>query len=174
TISNIAVKEQAKYNQIMMLKNRKGDITQNIEYALPDGTKADLYSLNKKYTILYFYNPDCHACKEIIAYMKSSLLINKLLASGMLDILALYTDEDLSLWYKYIPQIPPTWKNAYDKKVKKEQLYDLRAIPCLYLLDIKKKVLLKDADVNFIEIFLQDSLGNIEKEMIDDISPGRL
>lgn len=163
TISNTAVKEQAKFDLKMMLKNRKGDIARNIEYTLSDGTKADLYSLTKKYTILYFYNPDCYACKEITTYMEASPLVNRLLTSGMLDILALYTDEDLALWRKYISQIPPAWKNAREKKVRKEQLYDLRAIPSLYLLDTRKRVLLKDADITVIERFLQDSVENIEK-----------
>ena len=39
--------------------------------------------------------------------------------------------------------------------MRKEELYDLRAIPSLYLLDKDKKVLLKDcASVDMVETYL--------------------
>ena len=42
--------------------------------------------------------------------------------------------------------MPDNWINSYDKsmKMKNDELYDLRAIPTLYLLDQDKVVLLKD------------------------------
>jgi hypothetical protein len=159
TVSDEATRSRAEFDHKMMLKNRRGDIARNIEYTLSDGTRANLHSLGREYTILYFYNPDCHACKEMTAYMEASPVINGLLASGMLDILALYPDEDLALWRKYIPRIPGLWINAYDKgrSVWNKQLYDLKAIPCLYLLDKGKRVLLKDTDAIAIERFLYGS-----------------
>ena len=39
--------------------------------------------------------------------------------------------------------------------IKEKNLYDLKAIPTLYLLDKNKKVLLKDAVVGQIEQYLQ-------------------
>ena len=47
-------------------------------------------------------------------------------------------------------------RNGYDKKlvIKEKNLYDLKAIPTLYLLDKDKKVLLKDATVAQIDQYL--------------------
>jgi len=45
------------------------------------------------------------------------------------------------------------WTNGYDKElvIKNKNLYDLRAIPTLYLLDKNKTVLLKDATLQKVE-----------------------
>ena len=70
------------------------------------------------------------------------------------QVLALFPDEDLTEWQEYRPQIPARWINAYDKGcvVREKSLYDLHAIPALYLLDSRKRVLVKDStDVAQIE-----------------------
>ena len=48
------------------------------------------------------------------------------------------------------------WVNGYDKTfaIKEQQLYDLKAIPTLYLLNKDKTVLLKDAPAQTIEEYL--------------------
>ncbi|MBO7320662.1 MAG: DUF5106 domain-containing protein, partial [Bacteroidales bacterium] len=53
-------------------------------------------------------------------------------------------------WYKYMPIYPENWINCHneDLKIRGENLYDVRAIPSLYLLDREKRVILKDAPVN--------------------------
>ncbi len=53
--------------------------------------------------------------------------------------------------------MPDNWVNAYDEKlqISNEELYDLKAMPTLYLLDKEKKVLLKDAELKDIVLFLE-------------------
>ena len=73
---------------------------------------------------------------------------------GRLKVLALYPDEDLTEWRDYRDHIPASWINAYDKGcvVREKSLYALHAIPALYLLDSRKRVLVKDStDVAQIE-----------------------
>jgi thiol-disulfide isomerase/thioredoxin len=156
SVSGMATKERAKFDLGMMLKNRVGMKSTNITYTKAGGKAGSLYSLGKEYTILYFYNPDCPACKETTAYLAASPVISGLLENGRLDILALYPDEDTALWRGHIPQMPPLWIDAIDKqqRVKDKLLYDLKAIPCLYLLDRDKMVLLKDANVQQVEGYL--------------------
>mgnify|MGYP002527024690 FL=1 len=50
------------------------------------------------------------------------------------------------------------WINGYDKKqtIEQNNLYDLKAIPTLYLLDKDKTVLLKDVTTKEIEEYLQN------------------
>lgn len=55
---------------------------------------------------------------------------------------------------RYREQIPASWINAYDDGcvLREKGLYDLSAIPSLYLLDAQKRVLVKDAtDVALVE-----------------------
>jgi hypothetical protein len=70
--------------------------------------------------------------------------------------LALYPDSDLAAWDKHREQIPSAWINAYDKdqRITLDELYDLKAIPMLYLLDGQKKVLIRDGKVKQVEQLL--------------------
>ena len=119
---------------------------------LLDNIKAD-------YLLLFFYNPDCHACQEITRQMESSFLINEFSKSNKLKILAVYPDEDLDAWKEHVSVMPKDWINSYDKSVslKNDEIYDLKAIPTLYLLNKEKKVLLKDATFQQIENYLSQT-----------------
>ena len=89
--------------------------------------------------------------------MLSSPLISGLQTNKKLKILAVYPDEDLEAWRKHIPDVPAEWINSYDNTVslKNDEIYDLKAIPTLYLLDKNKKVILKDVTLNQLMEFLQ-------------------
>lgn len=73
--------------------------------------------------------------------MESSFLINEFSKSNKLKILAVYPDEDLDAWKEHVSVMPKDWINSYDKRVslKNDEIYDLKAIPTLYLLNKEKK-----------------------------------
>lgn len=163
TLSDEAVKSRAAFDLEMMLRNRKGSRAADFAFISVDGRKGTLHKLNSEYTILYFYNPDCNACKEATAFLRESSFIDQLLKDGILNIVAVYPDSDLSLWTKSKDKVPPLWLNVRDEPhiVKDKQLYDLKAIPSLYLLDKDKKVLLKDTPAEKIESYLHEKWNYI-------------
>ena len=93
---------------------------------------------------------------ENIEGLKNAPIINQLLQEKKLVLLSIYPDEELDEWKKHLSEFPNEWINGYDKKftIKEEQVYDLKAIPTLYLLDKDKTVLLKDATAPAIEAYL--------------------
>ena len=103
------------------------------------------------YTLLFFNNPDCSACGEILDAIKNSPLMG-LVQQKRLSIVAMYTDEDLSAWARNREKYPLEWIYAFDHKLilRDNNIYGLRAIPSLYLLDKEKKVILKDATVDMV------------------------
>ena len=131
----------------MALKNRVGTQAADFVYTLASGATGRLHNIRADYTIVFFNNPDCSACQDMRNEMSSSSLLSELIQSGKVKILALYPDEDLSIWQNYRQYVPATWINAYDKGqvLRKENTYDLKAIPTLYLLSHDKSVLIKDA-----------------------------
>lgn len=137
-------------------RNRVGKPAINFTFTLASGKQMALYDIKAEYTLLFINNPGCHACEETIQALKSQNAINQKLQNKSLVILSLYPDEDLSEWKKHLSEFPENWLRAYDKEqiLRKKALYDLKAIPTLYLLDKNKKVLLKDANVNEIETYL--------------------
>lgn len=155
---NEADKQRAGFDLMMMRKNRIGQAAADFIYTLESGKKGTLHGIKSEYILLLFYNPDCHACEETIAYLKQAQPVNTLLLQGRLKILALYPDNDLQIWKKHLRDIPDTWLNAYDGNtfVKDKQLYDLKAIPTLYLLDKDKRVVLKDINILQVQKWLDE------------------
>lgn len=138
----------------MALKNRKGSIATDFTYTLASGAKKKLSGITTEYTLLMFYNPDCESCRETKRQIVNSPVINANL--HRMTILAIYPDKDVALWKKSLADTPAGWTVGYDdgELIRGKEVYDLKAIPTLYLLDRNKKVLLKDAPVGMIEEFL--------------------
>jgi hypothetical protein len=150
-------KERPRYMLALAYKNRLGEKALDFIYTLNSGATGNLYSITTKYTLLMFFNPDCKECRETTAEIKRSTAISSAISAGALKVLAVYPDEDLEIWKSHLNDIPASWINGYDKTqtVKNEEIYDLKAIPLLYLLDKGKIVLLKDATVKEIHDYLE-------------------
>lgn len=150
---NHAEKSTLSYRLSMAKKNRVGDRAADFIYTLENGIQSHLHVVAADYTLLFFNNPGCKACAEVIHALKSSPVLNSLIENGRLVVLSLYPDEDLKEWREHLSDMSAKWINGYDKNlvIKNKELYDLRAIPTLYLLDKKKTVLLKDAPFDKIE-----------------------
>jgi hypothetical protein len=103
---------------------------------------------------LYFNNPECPACREMKTSLMNSSVISDKIKSGSLEVLSIYTDKDEKLWLDHLKDYPSSWIQGRDDDefLYRNKIYDLRAIPTIYLLDASKKVLLKDCmDVSQIE-----------------------
>lgn len=138
----------------MASQNRIGRPANDFRYTTADGATRRMYDIRAEYLLLFINNPGCNMCKTVRESISASPMLNELIERGKLKVLALFPDEDLSEWQAYRPQIPARWINAYDKGcvVRDRELYDLRAIPSLYLLDRDKRVMVKDAvDVGLVE-----------------------
>jgi hypothetical protein len=156
------VKEKIRPAYLLELakRNRPGEKATDFTYTLTDGKKATLHSIRSDYTLLFFYNPDCHNCQEVSEQLQGSLTVRYLLKDKKITILAVYPDEDLKAWRNYLLRVPKEWINSYDAtiRLKNEEIYDLKAIPTLYLLDKEKVVLLKDPTFERLENYLQQQI----------------
>lgn len=152
---------RASFRLQLLKKNRPGETASDFVYTRSDGKTGRMHHTKSDYTLLLFYNPDCHTCEEIIKTLTHATSINYLIDKGSLRILAIYPDEDIPAWERHLSHIPPAWINGYDRdsKIKNNALYDLKAIPSLYLLDRDKRVLLKDAEVDIIVNYLRNTFA---------------
>ena len=141
----------------LVYKNRLGAKANNFTYTLASGRTGTLYDITAGYTLLMFYNPGCTECRNTTEMLIKSPAVKSAEASGKLKVLAVYPDEDLEAWKNHFNDIPTSWINGYDKTltVTHQDLYDLKAIPTLYLLDKDKKVILKDTSVGDIHEYLE-------------------
>ncbi|WP_273160313.1 DUF5106 domain-containing protein [Bacteroides fluxus] len=150
-------KIRPKARRALAQRNRIGTKAIDFTYTLASGKTSTLYALSAPYILLFINNPGCHACTEAIEALKDAPAINQAISLKELQILSLYPDEELDEWKKHLSEFPSTWINGYDARqnIRENNLYDLKAIPTLYLLDKDKKVLLKDATAMEIEQYLK-------------------
>ena len=136
-----------EYDARMSALNRVGTKAADFRFSDSRGRIRRLYDIKADNIILFFSNPGCTACMDIINTLKSIPAVAHGVASGRLAVLNIYIDEDLNAWREYMPIYPEEWFNGYDPDyvIRTDVLYNVRAIPSLYLLDKDKKVIMKDA-----------------------------
>lgn len=143
-----------EYDLRMARRNRPGEPAADFGYELRSGARGTLRGIEAEYTLLFFGDPDCPACRELGEALVASPMLSEMIERGRLCVVALAPDADAAAWRVAAANLPASWLDACDTegRIRSEELYDLRALPSLYLLDAAKRVLLKDTtDVERIE-----------------------
>lgn len=137
-------------------KNRVGTPAADFRYETIGGAKGNLYGIKTPYTLVYFNNPECENCHITTSRIKNSPIVSEMIRDKQLTVLSIYPDGQVEMWRSHAADFPANWVVAYDKgrTIDSGRLYDLRAIPSLYLLDKDKKVLMKDADFRHVDAYL--------------------
>lgn len=141
--------------------NRVGTKAADFRFADARGRMHTLYGIKSELTLLFFSNPGCTACKGIIDVLNGDPVISQLIGSGVMSVLNIYIDEDIEAWRSYMPIYPEKWYNGFDPDltIREVPLYNVRAIPSLYLLDNDKTVIMKDAPEQRVFEFLNRIAG---------------
>lgn len=149
------------YDAGMCALNAIGTPAADFSFSDASGKVRTLYGIKSDYTLLFFSNPGCTACKEIIDVLNGNPDVRELIYEGRLAVVNVYIDEDIAAWYDYMPIYPVDWYNGYDPNgiIRADILYNVRAIPSLYVLDKDKTVIMKDAPEENVFMFL----GNLSK-----------
>ena len=148
-IDNPAIPESLRpdlqYRREMLSKNRAGTRATNFSLETLEGSKR-LYDYHAPYIILYFYNLGCPVCEELSQRLSVTPMLQEQVQAKKLIILSVCMDADIQTWIQNRKH-PDFWIDGYDggAKIHTQRLYDLKAIPCLYLLDKDHKVIYKDA-----------------------------
>lgn len=141
-------KSSLKFFLDLISRNCPGGVATDFVYFLPDGSKRSLAQTRAKNNrlLLVFYDPECPSCHETMLEMVADGLLAEAVRAGKLTVLAVYTEGNQEVWKRTLSDLPQGWTVGSDHEaVKLGALYDLKAMPSLYLLDGTKKVLLKDA-----------------------------
>lgn len=153
-----SLKLSYEYEARLCDMNRRGTPAADFSFTLRDGRKASLYGIKAAHTLLFFSNPGCQACAGIIASLQASGKITGMVESGALAVVNIYIDDDLKAWRDYADTYPSLWHTGYDGShaVRDNLLYNVRAIPSLYVLDSDKKVVMKDAPEDKVLAYLEN------------------
>lgn len=126
-------------------KNKLGTTASDLPLIDQNGKKRSLLNNKSKYTILYFFDPDCSRCMQVSPIVKDWL---SNAAHKNISFQAIYIDNNEKEWRKYIKEntFPQNWLNLWGSTdfVKIRTQYWIDSIPSIYLLDENKKIILKD------------------------------
>ena len=101
--------------------------------------------------------PGCPACHDIVERIRALPNVEKAIEEGRLAVVNVYIDQEVAKWLELSGEYPDSWVCGYDHNylIRSDVLYNVRAIPSLYLLDADKKVLLKDTPQENVLGFLR-------------------
>ena len=139
-------------------KNVDGTQAANFRYLTPQGDTTTLYETQSEYMLLFLHNPSCSTCREVRRRMKQFAVLDAAIASGRFKVLTMYLENDRALWKHYLQSEAAAnylhgWN--FDQSIEKEDLYETRTIPYMFLLDKDKRVIRKNILVNEIEVYIR-------------------
>lgn len=121
------------------------------------GTFIKLSQIESKYTILAFWESDCHHCQKIIPELYEVYRKIKPLGVKVMAVHMLAGVEGKKKWISFVNEHALyDWMNVwnpYDYTYKK--IYDLKVTPSIFVLDKDKKIIAKRIDPPQIEDFLK-------------------
>ena len=119
------------------------------------GIFVSLDDIEKEFTILYFWEPDCGHCKEATPKLKTYY---EKVKSNNIEIFAVCTTSDKEKWSKYIDENKLTWINGWDPERKShfDYYFNVQSTPMVYILDKDKKIIAKKIGVENIESFIDN------------------
>lgn len=141
---------QWKLNGVCRL-NAEGSAAADFTVKLADGKQVKMSRyLPGQPLLVVFYDPMCRHCHSTI-----SALAKLNLPSRRLNVLAVCVEGSNELWADTRDALPQGWRAAYDlDRIVDNEIYLIRSLPSIYLLDAQRKVLLKNPPVERLKTFL--------------------
>jgi thiol-disulfide isomerase/thioredoxin len=135
--------------------NLIGKKAQNIVMDSFKGIFVSLYDVEKEFTVLYFWEPDCGHCKEATPKLKAFYDKPK---DYSLEVFAVCTTSDKAKWTKYIEDNNLNWINGWDPQRSShfDYYYNVQSTPTVYILDKNKKIIAKKLAVEEIGPFIEN------------------
>lgn len=140
-----AISLRAEENLRIASLNRPGSVANDFEYITRNGKKLTLHQSATDKLLLVFYDPECSHCSDILRMLMENEQLNEAVEAGKVKILAIYAEGKRDVWEKTKRELPSNWSVGYDLTgILDKELYDLPAMPTIYLLDSDSRVILKD------------------------------
>jgi thiol-disulfide isomerase/thioredoxin len=135
--------------------NLIGKKAQNLIMDSYKGMFVSLDDIDKDFTVLYFWEPDCGHCAEATPKLKA--WYDKARNEGV-EIFAVCTTADKPKWQKYIEDNKLEWINGWDpeRRTNFGYYYNVEATPTVYILDRNKTIIAKKLSVEDIGSFIDN------------------
>ena len=142
--------------QVELLRhNLIGMKAQNLVMDSYKGIFVALYDIEKEFTIIYFWEPNCGHCKEATPKLKA--YYDKAKNDGI-EVFSVCTTGNKAEWTKYIEENGLSWINGWDpnRSTRFDYYYNIQSTPMIYILDRNKKIIAKKLSVDDIPSFIDN------------------
>lgn len=121
--------------------NAEGSEAPDFNFDLLDGPKELTFKESRPKDgrlCLLFYDPDCGHCSEVIGQLRDLPV----------SVMAVCVDSTPERWAETASALPEVWIKAFDRsEINENEIYMLRSLPGIYLLDAEGRVELKNPSV---------------------------
>jgi peroxiredoxin len=152
---NEKLKKNLKDHANQLRKSLIGRTAPNLIMQDINQQPRSLYALKNKYTIVYFFDPDCGHCK--VETPKLVAFYNRNKERFNLEVFAVSADTSMQKMRDYIRDMKMTWITVNGPRSyvgSYHDLYDAQTTPTLYVLDERKKIIAKKISAERLEDFL--------------------
>ncbi len=124
------------------------------------GKLVPLSNVKAKYTILYFWDPDCGHCLKVTPDLGEFYNKNKDKGIEVYAASIFRDSAKVKVWKKYIRDKKLKFINVWDSYIQTDfkNQYDIYSTPVIYLLDEKKKIIAKRIGVEQLPDFFNNGL----------------
>jgi len=139
----------------LIRNNLIGMVAKDLVMDSYNGVFVALHDIDKEFTIVYFWEPNCGHCKE--STPKLLEYYNKSKDNGI-EVFAVCTTSDKKEWSEYIDKNKLTWINGWDpdRRTHFDYYYNVQSTPMIYILNKDKKIIAKKLSVDDIPSFIEN------------------
>lgn len=154
--ANESLKNNLKERADQLRKSMVGKLASNMILLDDKLQRVSLYDIKSKYTIIYFFDPDCGHCKKETPKLNDFYKTTKY----DVEVFAVSADTSMVKMRNYIKDYGLEWISANGPRTVTphyQTMYDANTTPSIYILDEKKKIIAKKfPDSSKIEDFLDN------------------
>lgn len=113
------------------------------------------HTYDVKYTILFFYDPECGHCNKMT---QNLLSVYDTIMQYDAEIIGINTTTDKEKWQKYLKKYDIPWVSLIDPYVESyfRSQYDLLVTPIIYIINAEKTIIAKKIGAKQIPGFLEN------------------
>ncbi len=130
-----------------------GKKVKNLSLEDTAGVYHQLYDVKAKWTILFFWDPDCGHCKKTVPVLQE--LYTKMKGKGV-EVYAICTEVEMEKWRSFIKEHKLEWINVADPNLHNNfrHEFDISSTPQIFMLDENKIIKAKKIDVETLDKIL--------------------
>lgn len=140
------------YQKKALLMNRPGTAPADFAFKGRDGQECTLHqAIAGQRTLLMLYSPDCDDCHRAMADIAANRLLQKMIADGSLQILAIADADQPDLWAEQADEVPACIIDGLDTTgIADQELYDIPYTPAFILINPDGLIALKHRPLSAI------------------------